>query len=850
MIDTQLPSALRTNLLVLRNSGKQQQDIQQRLSTGLKVNSALNGPQAFFAAKGLESRANDLQSLKDAMAQGVSTIQAADKGISSVSDLLKQARGLTTSALSNLENTPAGLAARKSLAQQFDRIRDQIDKVVQDSSYAGKNLLVGDGMKLAATSESRKLVTDITGIRHADLTNVTKEDDYKIEVLGSGQITGLDADIQNAEQLFGFKELTVGGQNSKTQGSFDDIRFELHGRPGRDATLVVLDGDESWTVKLKAEELSDLSESKRSKKISHLFNSGAEIDIEIDPQALQAALQPSGMVKASVQRDVDLEVKVTNTAGVSVSRSANTQDNSTRLFAGENAFRFDGGTVRLDLDAKIIQDAAPVTGGLIGDLGPFADMLADTEIQYVGDEDVHVILNAFSSGPGNSGYAIRGQFQIGGTNNTYVIGDQYGISTAGYNEGYHYLLTPGGKDYGYINSVGTNFINRTISQSTGLTTADSAGSSMQYANPYWVGWKTDSQLQISYGPLVDGRRVVTVDDGQGGQFSGYPTIALNENNWIFNVIKIEGGPNDGATMGLFDQFATWGFPDEQAGGNLAIDVFANKAIQVLPAGEPNAPDFDDLTQWGGFKQDSYVGISLTPYDSEGAGYRKLTAYSQGVDGTAYVDQEFIIANGAHDNLAFVIPSGPNQGAKFRFDVPDDSSFLGTYAIVMHTSPPSGVADFVIRRPQEGETATLRGIQATNANTENDLHIQFNEANSSSLVLNSASVSVDGQGLRLDGSANEWRDRSDVEQAIADLDTAESRLQATSRGLQVNMDVIITRLDFSAMIASTLSEGAAKLTEADQNEEAANSLMLDTRRQLATMSLSLTVSGLQSILRLF
>ncbi|MGE3525676.1 MAG: flagellin, partial [Gemmatimonadales bacterium] len=45
-------------------------------------------------------------------------------------------------------------------------------------------------------------------------------------------------------------------------------------------------------------------------------------------------------------------------------------------------------------------------------------------------------------------------------------------------------------------------------------------------------------------------------------------------------------------------------------------------------------------------------------------------------------------------------------------------------------------------------------------------------------------------------------------------------------------------------------GADKLTAADQNEEGANMLALQTRQQLGIVALSLTSQSQQSILRLF
>ncbi|MEK7315319.1 MAG: flagellin, partial [Candidatus Eisenbacteria bacterium] len=63
-------------------------------------------------------------------------------------------------------------------------------------------------------------------------------------------------------------------------------------------------------------------------------------------------------------------------------------------------------------------------------------------------------------------------------------------------------------------------------------------------------------------------------------------------------------------------------------------------------------------------------------------------------------------------------------------------------------------------------------------------------------------------------------------------------------------VITARQAFVTGMINTLSEGADQLTVADQNEEAANMLALQTRQQLGITGLSLASQSSQSILSLF
>ncbi|AWB06916.1 flagellin, partial (plasmid) [Azospirillum humicireducens] len=143
--EVSLSASMRTNLLQLQNVQKTIAQKQQVLATGNKINSALDGPTEFFAAKGLSQRAGDLSSLKDAMGQSISTIKSADKGLTKISDYVDQAKGLATAAYAALGTDAASVATRKALAAQFNTLRDQIDKMAADSGYGGKNLIAGNG---------------------------------------------------------------------------------------------------------------------------------------------------------------------------------------------------------------------------------------------------------------------------------------------------------------------------------------------------------------------------------------------------------------------------------------------------------------------------------------------------------------------------------------------------------------------------------------------------------------------------------------------------------------------------------------------------------------------------------
>ena len=103
--DITLSSAVRSNLLALQNTADLLGKTQEKLATGLKVNSALDDPIAFFTASGLNGRANDLSRLQDFVGNAIQTIKAADEGISAITKLVESAEATARQALQSAGNT-------------------------------------------------------------------------------------------------------------------------------------------------------------------------------------------------------------------------------------------------------------------------------------------------------------------------------------------------------------------------------------------------------------------------------------------------------------------------------------------------------------------------------------------------------------------------------------------------------------------------------------------------------------------------------------------------------------------------------------------------------------------------
>ena len=94
-----LSASVRQNLLSLQSTADLLATTQERLSTGKKVNTALDSPTNFFTAQGLDNRASDISNLLDGINNGVQVLQAANTGITSLQKLIDSAKSIANQAL-------------------------------------------------------------------------------------------------------------------------------------------------------------------------------------------------------------------------------------------------------------------------------------------------------------------------------------------------------------------------------------------------------------------------------------------------------------------------------------------------------------------------------------------------------------------------------------------------------------------------------------------------------------------------------------------------------------------------------------------------------------------------------
>ena len=206
-----LSSSVRTNLLTLQRTSGFIADTQTRLSTGLRVNTALDDAAAFFTAKGLSDNATDFDALKSNIDLAISTIQTAIDGIDAISELVNQAKGLASNA-----KATGNTNERSTLAVQFNELLSQINTIANDSSFNGTNLLQAtpDNLAVEFNTDNTSNLT-ITGL---DSTTATSG----INIAVAANNFGLNANIDTALTAIS-SALTTLRSNASTMGSRNTI---------------------------------------------------------------------------------------------------------------------------------------------------------------------------------------------------------------------------------------------------------------------------------------------------------------------------------------------------------------------------------------------------------------------------------------------------------------------------------------------------------------------------------------------------------------------------------------------------------------------------------------------------
>ena len=156
----------------LSSTNKELGEVQNRISTGLKVSSARDNGAVYAIAEGQRSRVSSVAAVKDGIDRASSTVDVALAAGKSVGDILQRLKSKAVAAQADDLTSDQ----RAALQADFTSLRSQIDTIANAAQFNGANLALGGtslnvlisdlGGSVAATSDgvqSAALTTPVSG---------------------------------------------------------------------------------------------------------------------------------------------------------------------------------------------------------------------------------------------------------------------------------------------------------------------------------------------------------------------------------------------------------------------------------------------------------------------------------------------------------------------------------------------------------------------------------------------------------------------------------------------------------------------------------------------------------------
>ena len=154
---------------------------QQRLGTGLRINSAADDAAGLQIATRLSTQARGMAVAMRNVSDGISLLQTAEGAFKELTDIVQRMKDLATQAANGTNSQED----RDSLQAEYDELGLELKNIVENTTYAGENLFDTGGkfeagpisfqiggtsaetMELDASTELTALITGLNGVSSA-----------------------------------------------------------------------------------------------------------------------------------------------------------------------------------------------------------------------------------------------------------------------------------------------------------------------------------------------------------------------------------------------------------------------------------------------------------------------------------------------------------------------------------------------------------------------------------------------------------------------------------------------------------------------------------------------------------
>ena len=799
MSDISLSKAVRTNLLSLQNTANMMSKTQERLATGNKVNSALDNPSNFFTASSLNSRAGDLNALLDNMASGIKVIEAANNGLTAL-----------TKNLESMQSTLRQARQDKSFqTKSFDVTEDSVINLAGgqfgdlSKTISLADAVQKDGVKSQLTTTATTAYLGATGTAdqgigaRAVVSNVAGA-----SALATGDkftIAGVEVEVGSTATNAGAGGIAETAQaaleaNASTKGKY----------------IVTADGTNGFTVETidptaGAAEVK-FAASDAAQKASTTFNYSAVPDsITVGGQTIDTGATFEDFVAGLEKGQKDGGYTFTaDKASGEITLTAAEYGAAAPITSIPTA-------VTGVKQVETLQLSGPATAAGTLTIGGVAIAMSGTESAAQAATAAHAFL---TTDTGAQATAFREKYDVQVTGDTLTFTAK--TNTTGSTTAIAATSTATGLTAPAAATIGT----------TGVAAVDGRTDAPAVAGAHA---KTVAAHADEFSVSYDGKTAnISITGVKGG---GVGTNEVDVSKWqAATIASVNAQLEKAGIKGVEASF--------DADGKFSIVAKEAEAKTLAISGKDSVALFGQNGVHTGSAEVSALNstktvdkfVELINRDNSGKvrasndnGKLRIENLStQGLDvgvdknGNNVVTSENIGGNSVRDNLHKQFNELRDQLDKLA----DDASFNGINLL-------------------RGDKLTI----TFNENGSSSINIQSKDKSDNARSINASNLGIDSL-VAIDLDSDEG-----IDAFLGKLSSALSDIRSQASTFGSNLSSVQNRQDFTKNMINTLETGAANLTLADMNAEAANLLALQTRQSLSSSALSMASQADQSVLQL-
>jgi flagellin len=797
--DVSLSKAVRSNLLSLQNTAEMMNKTQSRLATGNKVNSALDNPSNFFTASALNSRAADMSNLLDSMASGIKVIEAANNGIT-------------------------------ALTKNLESMQSTLRQARQDKSFQTQSFEVGDNTKInLAGGQFGDLGVDIS-LATATVPGVKSQ-------LTTEATTPYLGPVADPASKAGIGARTLIDRTGFADGNTIEVA-------GVSVSLATADlaSDSAFAAKIQSALDSSPVAGKFTVSAGSSGTAGKIVVETIDPTAEAADVDVSGATTVATHGKTVLDYKGVpssiTVAGQTVATGGSFDDFVTNLKAGEKEGKY-----------KVESDAAT---GLITltntEVGVGSPTISTTDVPTAVAGSARVDNFAFgTAATAGQTFTIDGQthtFSAAAAANTDATAAELRAFING-NEtlSAKYIAAGTGSTLELTEKAGANGAFKAPSAPTtgGTVTAptatNTAGVATVFGQSSTTGvagahTETIAAQQNTFTVSYDGKTAeISIGGVKGGEGAAGVPNALDIKNWQdATVAAVNANLETAGITGVEAKF--------DAEGKFQLVAKTAEAKTLAVSGEDATTLFGTNGVNTGVAEKSELN-SIKTVDK----FVELINRDHGGQVRA-----------SNDNGKLRIENLSTQALNVGVDI-NGNDAVSTAKIEGNTVRANLSKQFNELRDQLDKLADDSSFNGINLLRGDKLKITFNESGTSSIDIQAKDANGNVRGINASNLSVDSLDAEDldtdekIDAFLSKLSSALTELRSQASSFGSNLSSVENRQSFTKNMINTLETGAANLTLADTNEEAANLLALQTRQQLSSSALSMASQQDQAVLQL-